>query len=360
MDVWALPGPAGFLRRVERTLRDGASVVVRFPGRSPSGFREQALSPLHGAWRFTVFQPEPAEAPFEGLRKRFAPGLSSGWGATLLDLCEHEEFHGRLIWLDGLEALGRKDWVAWKKFLSDYAQASRGVREFERTLFVVVLEGAPPADSPEEDVTLTKCDWRCVIDEMDLLFFAYERLGHRNVGPVMHSLLATTVARVAAWESEVAERLLDESDEVILDPGSMLRSIANEKGWTCDTIARWELGTASGNGILHAALASLDDPPRELNQRVWSAQVSVLLPTIEAWRRNFVVANRAVLAAHLDREGNRIDPLDLDIGDLTGIVHRPGFDRDIRQRVRQLNSLRNDLAHLRALPAHVARLLAVG
>lgn len=358
MDVWALPGPTGFLRRVERVLRDGASVVARFPVRSPSGFREQLLSSLRGTWRCAVFRPEPAAGPFEALRTRFAPQLSEMWGATLLDLCEYEEFHGRLIWLEGLGGLNWNDWLAWKQFLSDYAQASRGVREFERTLFVAVLEGAPPADPPDDDVTLTRCDWCGVVDEMDLLLLAHEHFCGRNVGTALRSLLATTVARVASWEPEVAERLLDESDDVILDPGSMLRSVAAEREWTRDTAVGWEYGTASGNGMLHAALAALEDPPRELRRRMWSAQLSVLLPVIDLWRRDFVLENRALLGAHLDREGNRTDPLDLDVGDLTGMVQRPGFDRDVHQRVRQLNNWRRDLAHLKPLPYHVARRLA--
>ena len=356
--VWTLPGPARFLERIERALRDGTSVVVRFPGRAPFDFRERTLSPLYGSWRCTVVRPEPSIAPVESLSKRFAPRLSSAWGATLLDLCEHEDFHGRIIWLDGLDSLTRNDWTAWKKFLADYAQASRSVREFERTVFVAVLEGVPPADPPQEDVTLSTYDWSGTVEEMDLLFLSHARLFERDAGPLLRSLLATTVARVAAWDPEMAERLLDEKDEVILNPGPMLQSVAREKGWTTETGIGWEFGTASGGGVLHAALASLEEPPRELQRRVWSAQTSVLLPVIDECRRDIVLEHRALLAHHLSREGNRADPLDLDIGDLTGMVQRPGFDQDVRRRLRELNRWRNDLAHLKPLSTPIARLLA--
>ena len=234
-DLWTLPGAARFLRRVERYLRDGVSAVVRFPGEAPDGFREGVLSALDGSWRCDIFRPDAAEPPFEGLRQRFAPQMSSAWKPTLLDLCEHEEFHGRLVWLDGLDALDRDDWLNWKRFLTDYAQASRSVQEFERTLFVAVLEGSPPEEAPPNDVTLVTCDWRDVIDEMDLLFLAHEHLRQRNMRPAMRSLLATTVARVAVWDVDVAVRLLDEGEGVILAPCSMLRSVADEKGWKTDT-----------------------------------------------------------------------------------------------------------------------------
>ena len=254
--------------------------------------------------------------------------------------------------------MDREDCSAWKKFLVDYAQASRSVPEFERTLFVAVLDGIPPADPPPEDITLKCFDWRGAIDETDLLLAAHERLRSRDAGSVMRSLLATTVAHVASWDPDVAERLLDEGCDAILDPLSLLRSVAKEKGWTSDTDACWELGTASGNGVSHAALASLEDPPRDLRRRLWSAQASVLLPSIDSWRWNLLLEHRALLAEHLEREGSSVDALDLDIGELTGMVQRPGFDSKVRRDVRQMHRWRNELAHLRPLPATAARLLA--
>ena len=133
-----------------------------------------------------------------------------------------------------------------EEFLANYARASRNVPEFERTLFVAVLEGAPPPDPAPEDVTLRCFDWRGVVDETDLLIAAHERLRNLDAKPVMLSLLATTVARVASWDPDVAERLLDEGCDAILDPVSFLQSVAREKGWKSDTAARWELGSASG------------------------------------------------------------------------------------------------------------------
>ena len=356
MNVWTLPGPAGFLRKVERSLRDGVSVVVRFPGREQTGFRDRMLALLNGSWTYSIFRPEPMHPPFESLRDRFAPRLSSEWGTSLLDLCRREDFQGRLIWLDGLKRLDRNDWSAWRKFLTDYAQASRSVQEFERTLFVASLEGAPLVEPPQTDITLTTHDWRGAVDEMDLLFLAYERLGKRNVAPAVRSLLATAIARVAAWDLETAERLIHEEGDVILEPGHMLRSVAHEKGWTTETPVGWEFGTESGNGSLHAALASLHDPPREIRRRVWSAQVSVLLPLIEAQRYEIVQENHGQLAARLHSEGKTIDPLDLQVGELMSPILRRSFDRNVLDRVRRLHSSRNALAHVEPLPLSAVRL----
>ena len=359
MNLWTLPGPARFVRQVEHALRDGANVVVRFPVVTPFGFGERMRAQLQESWRCNVFHSAPASSPFQSIRERFASNLPTEWNPTLLDLCENEDFRGRLIWLNGVGRLDREDCSAWKKFLVDYAQASRSVPEFERTLFVAVLDGAPPADPPLDDVTLKCFDWRGVIDETDLLLAAHERLHSRDAGAVMRSLLATTVAHVASWDPDVAERLLDEGCDVILNPVSLLQSVAREKGWTSNTDVCWELGTASGGGVPHAALTSLEDPPRDLRRRLWSAQASVLLPSIANWRWNLLLDHRALLAEHLKREGRPADPLDLDIGELMGMVQRPGFDPEVRRNVRQMNRWRNELAHLRPLSANDARLLAV-
>ena len=357
MNIWALPGPAEFIRGVERSLRDGASVVVRFPGSEQDGFRDRMLELLNNSWTCSVFRPEPAQRPFESLCDRFAPGLPTGWGTGLLDLCGWEDFQGRLIWIDGLKRLDRADWLAWRRFFVDYAQASRSVRGFERTLFVASLEGTPPVAPPEADVTLATLNWRGVIDEMDLLFLAYERLGGRGVNPAMRSLLAATVARVAVWDLATAERLLDEENDVILEPTRLLRSVAGEKGWTTETPIGWEFGTDSGNGSLHAALASLHDPPREIRRRVWSAQSSVLLPLIDAQRHKIVTENYGVIAAHLRSKGDNTDPLDLEVGDLVSPVMRRSFDRKLQDRVERLARWRNALAHLKLLPMNAVRSL---
>lgn len=357
MNVWALPGPARFLERVERSLREGVNVVARFPGHEQAGFKNQALTLLNDFGKCSVVQAEPAEDPFDSLCRRFGSRLSRAGGENLLDLCEQEGFKGRLIWIDGLEQLDPIDWRTWRKFLADYAQASRSMREFERTLFVVSLEGVPPAEPPDRDVTLTTHDWRGVVGEMDLLFLAYERLGERNVSPAMRSLLAATVARVASWDLETAERMLDEKTDVILEPIRMLQSVACEKGWTTQTSVGWEFCTESGAGSRHAALASLDDPPREIRRRLWSAQVAELLPLIDARRYEIVQEHRVTLGTHLRSDGDVTDPLDLDVGRLKGMVLRPGFNAGVKNHVERLHRWRNSLSHLELLSLNAMRSL---
>ena len=348
MNIWSLPGPADFLEAVERSLRDGASVVVRFPRRMTVGF-DDAVQERCDFLRWTVFRPDGSGSPCERLLGRFAPK-----GTSLPDLCEAPDFQGRLIWIDRLD---RDTWPECKEFLTDYAQFSRNVPQLGRTRFIVCLVGAPPKKPPPRDAALDVHEWRDVVNELDLLFLAYGRLGERAVSDVMRLLLATTVARVAKWDLDVAERLLGEDDDKIIDPVRVLRSIAQEAGWTCATPADWALGTASATGAIHAALAALDEPPRKVHRRIWSAQASVLLPIIDERRYDIVRENHGQISTHLNVDGDLTDPFDLDIGRLKGMVQRPGFGRHISNVVRHLNNARNDLAHLRPLGLSAIRAL---
>ena len=292
--------------------------------------------------RWAVVRTDGARTPCESLLERFAPK-----GSSLVDLCAAPDFQGRLIRFDGLD---RDTWPACRQFLTDYAQHSRNIAKLGRTRFFVILADAPLEDPPPRDATLEVHDWRGAVSEMDLLFLAYARLEARRVNERMRVLLATLVARIAVWDLETAERLLEvESEGDIIDPTDMLQRIATNEGWTSKTPAEWALGTASESGVVHAALAALEKPPRELRWRIWSAQASVLLPLIDKQRYEIVQENERQILRYLEMDGDPIDLLDLEIGHLVGMARRPGFSRHITNRVRRLHSARNDLAHLKPL-----------
>jgi len=352
MNTWSLPGPSGFLEEVERSLRDGASVVLRFPGSMPADLEQALRTLVDNSWIWTVTRLDGHSTVFDGLCDRFAPRLPALTGANILDLCQAEEFQGRLIWLDGLDL---DNWPTWRTFLGEYAQASRDVPTFGRTLFIAPLAGTPIGEPPEKDVTLVTHDWRDVVDQMDLLFFTHHRLGERRIEQTQRALLATTIAQVSAWDLDIAEQMLDEDKEVILAPGQMLQSIALERGWTAETPAEWQLGTASGRGSTHAALASLSEPAHEIQRRLWSAQASVLFPVIEAQRHEIIQDNLPRLVAYQRNEYDAsVEPYALEIGPLADIVDRRGFDSQVRKRVLRLRRARNALAHLVPLPPGTA------
>ena len=346
MRLWDLSGAVRFLKAVGRSLNDGVSVVVRFPGTMPSGFQDAIIKDVQGL-EFVRFNC--TRSPFEDLCNRYAPSVLSN-ASGLRGLCEHEGFRSKLIWLDSPYP---NVWQQWQEFLTRYAKVNLSMPTLGRTLFVVPLEGEPPGEPPGNDVPIETHDWSDVLDEMDLLFWANDHLLQKEINYSQRILLATTVAHIASWDFNIAMRLLDERPHVILSPCEMLRLVAEEKGWTLDTPVDWQLGTASKSGIEHAALAALEDPPRTIQRRLWSAQAAVLLPKIESQRVNIIHDNMYKFRRALPDK----DPLDVELSELERSVYSSTYCK-VYEDVRYLRDARNKLAHLCPLAPEDALKLA--
>ena len=244
MRLWDLPGARRFVDSACTSLRRGSNLVVRFAGDIPDGFDDTLTSSLGNALR--VSHLSGTATPLDDLCRQFADEPSQVH--SLADLCDDAGFRGRLIRLDGLD---EQAWSAWREFLGHYAQVCRSQTLIGRTLFLVPLTGRPPAEPPPGDVALTNLAWDGVLDDIDLLLFASERLRDRSDNILLRTLLATVVAKVALWDFESAAALVEERDETILDPTELLRSAGATKGWTAETPLDWGLGTASGAGTAH-------------------------------------------------------------------------------------------------------------
>ena len=346
MTLWDLPGVKRFVEsECEAPLRDGASVIARFPGEIPLGFEDAVTAPLENY--LSVGKVRATASPLEDLCAQYATD-GRAHVRSIQELCRDRGFGGRLVWVDGLSA---SNWTVWRTFLVHYAQVSRSMPLAGRTLFFAPLTGTSSIGVPPSDVALATCEWDGVPDELDLMLLANERLRESVGSAVLRALLTTVVARVASWDFDSALRMLTGDRHNILDPIKTLRDLARAKEWTHETPVSWELGTASRTGVAHPARAALDDPPREIERRIWSAQASVLLPWIETLRHQIIVANgRDVLRQMCQAGINHEDPYDLELGDLASILGRRGALRDLRKRVQKLQLARNALAHLQPLP----------
>lgn len=345
MRLWDLPGARSFLNAICHDLiRHGTNVVVRFPGTVPDGF-DAAVATILGN-TLDIGHLQVSTVPLRDLTNRFANYPTRIH--HLPDLCDDPGFMGRVVRLHDLDS---ETWPPWRNFLSNYAQASRSRPLIRRSLFLVALAGIPPAEPPPSDVGLSTHAWDGVLDEVDLLLFANQRLRQRCSNPLLRLLLATTVSRVAAWDFESATALVSASDETIMEPRELLRTLAQNKGWTADTPIDWRFGTASQAGVAHPARVALDDPSTELDRRLWSAQLSVLLPWIEERRHETVATNLFEVKRQMRTNGvGHEDPFELELGDLHKLFAQRGAHRRTRKTVSRLRKVRNELAHHRYVP----------
>lgn len=344
MRLWDLPGARRFVNTACDLLRGGSSVVIQFPGRVPDGFDSAVAATLGNT--LDVGSLVATTSPLQDLARRYVQHPRHI--GRLQDLCEDPGFRGRLVRLNGLDS---ETWSAWCAFISAYAEMSRSRPLFGRSLFLVVLAGSPPPEPPPADIGLACRSWDGLPDDVDLLLFATEQLREREDNPLLRSLVATTIARVAAWDFDTAAALVAQDYETIMDPRDLLREMAQDKGWAVDTPLDWSLGTASRTGSAHPAHAALDDPPTELHRRLWSAQLSVLFPWIELRRHETVSANLFQVKRQMRAEGDsQGDPFALELGDLLRLFGRRGASRQVRKTVLLLREARNELAHRRHIP----------
>ena len=338
MRLWELPGAQRFINEICDLLRNHSSVVVNFPQQPPLGFEDAVTSVLDNVVPLSTL--DASGCPLDDLAKRYADRPSSIH--RLVNLFEEQEFRGRLIIPRNLSP---QKWVAWRSFLIDYTQSIRSRSSMDHSVFLVPLSGCSSDVEAVSDAGLVTIDWDSVLDDIDLLLFSSEGLRERTNDSFLRSLLAYSVAHVASWDLQTATELMGQDNATILAPHEFLRAVATNRGWSTQTPLDWRSGTCSLSGVAHPALAALDDPPKELDRRLWRAQLTVILPWIEMCRHD-TVKKRIHDVKHwlrVDGESHK-DPFSLENSDLCDLFSRRRH-RDLQRLFRLLRDVRNKLAH---------------
>ena len=221
-------------------------------------------------------------------------------------------------------------------------------------MFVVLVSGEAVTGEVPEEVALVRCDFRGVVDALDLFVFSLWKAPESIKRREHRALLAHTVAQVAQWDSILAEHLLELPLKEVLDPEGALRQYAVDCGWTAETPRCWEIGTVDGPAerpTVHSALLVVCGASRPVQHRVWAAQAAVLLPLVEERRIGLVARYGRYLTLPIETEpGRRIDDaFDLDVGQLAWYLDRAGKPQVLRKQVRRLRHVRNKLAHMEPL-----------
>ena len=353
MDIWTLPGPSAFVDDIECAVREGSSVILRFPLEVPSGLERELRTRLQSVLEWTsVDAPSAGLDPLELLRQQLCPSASVSEVGGVNSFADSAWFQGRLFWMENME---RGAWSNWYRVLRAYSDACRNVDLVSRSVFVVVLSGeSNVADEIPQEVALVSHDFRCTVDVLDLFVFGLWKAPKNIMHGEHRALLIHTVAQIAQWDCVLAERLIALPLEEALSPSGALQEYAQERGWTADTSRCWEKGTVDGpkeRPNVHSALLEVSGAHRAVGQRIWAAQAAVLLPLVEERRVGVVERYSRHLGLPIRTEdGRRIDdPMDLDVGQLAWHLDRLGKPQVLRRYVRRLRHVRNKLAHMEPL-----------
>lgn len=360
---WQLPGPGRFVDRAARSLREGNCVILCTPAHCPDPIPALRRG-LDSDWIESEIRidEEPAGcSPTDVLFERFGASAPADQLRSTATLAECDDFAGRLLYVDGVDA---NAWPHWRAFLADYAQVCRGLSPLQRTLFCVRLTGAVALGAPERDVCLDVHRYDGV-ERIDATLYAW-LLVHETKRPRLEKeLAAASIAAVALWDTELAERLADQPIEQILHPEQVLEGLATERGWrelpVADDRMLWAIGAKCGFdevGKLHSAALVALGRQADVERRIWSAQVGVLFPFVEESRQRIVAELASVLQIPFTTDrGETIEDLrDLEIGhierQLGGLRH---VAKERLLQIRWLKQVRNALSHLEIVPADVIR-----
>lgn len=352
---WQMPGPSRFVARVVQDIRDGKNILLQLPRHSPVdlyGTIRRNLETDDGGWhvRQITWESERHSSPLDMLARQYVLDDDSPDTWSIADLSRSELFRNQVIWLAGMTEMS---WPAWHTFLTEYAHVCRSIPAHERSLLLVPLSGVLAKQTVTEDVCLSVHRWYGYVDTTDMLLYASHMVTERGDHPLRQRIIVAIIANLALWDPLLAERLANADMDVLFAPQEVLLDIASERGWTADTALEWHDGACDhidGELRMHSAYVVLADLEQELAYRLWSAQMAVLLPYVEQRRRSLL----RQLGHHLrvpfyTQDGTCItDIRDLELGHIchqlnTGQVR---VGSELRDYVKQLRNMRNQLAHL--------------
>ncbi|MDY6939946.1 MAG: hypothetical protein SWY16_20115 [Cyanobacteriota bacterium] len=358
---WQIPGPNRFISEIVQDLADGKNVILCLPEHMPDGLSRAIRSELgeDWDWRTLSLRQEDGTEPVHLLFNRFVREISPTEIRNTRILVKHEDFAGKIIWLDDLTP---NVWSAWKKFISDYEQPCRSVSKLERTVFCVPLSGDLALDPPSEDVCVSHQSWQGTIDRLDILLFTAHLFQGKQLSDLQKQVAISVTANLALWDPKVSERFAYENLENILSPIPILQDIAKKREWTDEIIpseSLWHKGMKDildGEDKIHSAALAFTNFHREIDRRIWSAQVGVMLPFVEERRQELLESLKGKLEVPFQTDFGVIwDWRDLEIGHIEYQISSNGaiVNRETQKLVRRLKEIRNSLSHLEPIPPEI-------
>lgn len=357
MNKWALPGPAGFVEAVLDALRDGANVVVGAPLNVSVALCHVLEDRVAEDWRVLGPVKPSGKAPLDDLFEALELVGEAPTRRSIASLMQSIDPSRVIVVTD----LREPHWNFWARFIEDYANASRSVGPMDRSQLLVVAAGVPQSQLLKNAPALHSAIWDGVVGEVDVFGFVirtWVRRGKR-VDAYM-KLLARIITRLALWDIDLAERLLEIDSRTLFDPTEALLAAKAEATTYWPTEPSWEKGgwaLFDGEPMEHSmVLADRADPNRELQMRLWAAQAAELLPILEIHRRRLAHRMKETrLRLPVEVNGELVhDLLEVEIGPLMHISRSQRLPPDIVRLAEKYWRLRNKLAHLEPLDADEA------
>ena len=289
--VWPrLPGPTDFLDTILEDLVDRTAVLIGLPEEVPSEMFAVEMADLVKHRGLGNWEPvRSTEACSTAPSDSIARRFRGGKAA------------GSVLWIDAkIEDAAAAEWVNHAARVADFPNMPR--------LCVSMHEAC--AAVQEEERRVRRRLWRDFVTLLDSRALV-ERVGRRSGHQPLHiALKSALIAEISGADLALAERLSRDPVGRILQPG------------------------------------------RHSHERIWAAQLSVLLPLVEHERRRMLAAHQTLWKLpHVRKDGTEIRQLkDLEVGDMAVQAQSGESLEFTRKRLVWLRSVRNALAHNKIVP----------
>lgn len=358
MDRWLLPGPAAFIEAVVNAIREGENVVIGAPDGTTRGLAHVLGDRLARDWRLAGPLEPGEERPIDELYTQIGVDDALPFNRTVASLLAHLN-RNQIVVVAGLRP---HQSTAWLSFVDEYANASRNVDRFERAQFLLLTSGVAAAQLPVRIPALTVLIWDSHVGEADVISYVLQALRDERRRIDAHAkLIARIVTRLALWDFDLVDRLLELDWRLLFEPKTALREADDGREAWATLGDNWESGGVAefdGERSLHALVLFRDgDPTEELSMRVWAAQAAELLPVLELRRRRLAERMKASrgLPSSLQLNGEPVRDLnDVEISGLHQLARVHQLPPDIVRTAEKYRRMRNKLAHLEPLSADEA------
>lgn len=361
---WGLPGPGAFVEKIVRELRNGRQIIAQLPKPSGEGILRAVRTAFgeEGFWTTLDFSEiEFDHSPLEALFDRFARDVPPESTFKTRFLLEQPSFQGRFI---AVINLSEKQLPHFLRFLDGYATEIKSIHFLQQTFFLILLEEAFSGHQLRDSPTIAVLPWDGAVDQLDAYLFAGYLCHHHRLSPVLKHLQVSVAANLALWDRQLAEMLCNLPLEELLNPNELLSGIGRERNWNSPIPLEkhWDQGISNsfgGRPLIHSAFLALDPArAKEIERRIWSGQITSLFPFLEEKRQELLQKFEGSLTVPFTTGTGEVieDKLDLELNHIYGLLcQTPHIDKSDRDHIRELKTLRNDLAHLKIIPAQKLR-----
>jgi|GEM_PF-3428183 len=260
------------------------------------------------------------------------------------------------------DSFGIRSATAWIDFFAEFGRLGQRIAPALRPVFLVSLpfEVSLRGTVPLSTNIVRVLDWRSVFSEADASVAGAHLVAESPGNAIERALKSSVISAIAGVDFGLAEFLgdygIESFDKVhrLLDQHRQLNHDAHPYlyGESFSEVERGGYRLNDGSFARHIhAYGSAAVSQKEVERRLWHAQIKVLFPFLEVRRRKLIEENRERFTIpHTRQDGRRVDYVeDFEFGDMAHqLRHRTigSFDRTIEQ-IEFLRETRNNLAHFR-------------